>query len=70
MFTILKALAITCTLLILDVSSVKPLIWKCYCLLYNQVLNKIKIAVRNFVMKGAYISMTNVWLMYDVTNLL
>ena len=23
-----------------------------------------KIAVRNFVMKGAYISMTNVWLMH------
>ena len=29
-------------------------------LLYNQVLNKIKIAVRNYVTKGAYISMTNV----------
>ena len=36
----------------------------------NQVPNKIKIAVRNFVTKGAYISMTKVWLMYDVINLL
>ena len=40
------------------------------CKLYNQVLNKIKIVVRNFVTKGMYISMTYVWLMYDVINLL
>ena len=41
----------------------------CYLLAMSKyvatVLNKIKIMVRKFVMKWVYISMINVWLMYD-----